>query len=459
MGEQTLKRFWYGTYLPWAGKTLKMETLAVKTHIVQKFILPELGEYDLRDIDEEVIRQWHGKLLSMRKEEDGEPYSATYLRTIHNQLTAILAKAVEKRIIQANAAISLGSIGDHDGRKVRVWGPETYSRFLLCISSPEMRLMCNLSFWCALRRKEILNLTCEDVEPGGRRITVSLPRPVNPGWTGTPVTLSSPFERRVVDIPLFMQKEMEAARRVAARNSGAPLFHLSASDLNRRMHDAAEAAGLANIGFDGLRDSSMVLLLKAGFQPSSITQHAGVSLQSFERRFSRFIRHDEGMSEKLVQYAISHGKNGELEELGDLSRRIEDEPEDERARTGKQDKNGVRIIPTGQPGQRLSKSFFLDRIRIRQFATWCGLKERARKELSSAGISVLKAINLDEDELAEDYRLSLTTISILKSAFKALGVGKGITKAELHEMGRYRFEDFASFRKECGERRENSLGD
>ena len=70
MGEQTLKRFWYGTYLPWAGKTLKMETLAVKTHIVQKFILPELGEYDFRDIDEEVNRQWHGKLLSIRKEED-----------------------------------------------------------------------------------------------------------------------------------------------------------------------------------------------------------------------------------------------------------------------------------------------------------------------------------------------------------------------------------------------------
>lgn len=450
-----LSEFWHISYLPWAKKSLKASSLEVKVPIVQKFILPRFGQVDIGAITEGDVESWHEALTKLRKD-DGEPYSQTYLRTIHNQLVAILGKAVEKRLIIVNPAISLGSIGSHDAHKVDIWTPEEYGRLITKVGSRTMRLIFNLAFWCSLRRKEILSLAPEDVDDDGHWMSISIPRPVNPNWTGTPVVLSSPFERRKVDIPIFMQEDIRDARdkAIAGRTT---LFPYSDTALSTALSAAADDARLRHIGFDGLRDSSICLMIEAGFTASDIARHTGTSLQALERRFSQYFDSKAGFSERLVDHVFGMALKSGQDEINGRSRTAEGNvlPVAKKSPSRKMPRANVaiplfsedrpRIFPSNQK-KGLHAIYSLDQIPVQTFATWCGLYERSRKMLAASGLSMLKLVNTDAKTLQDTYRLPPSAIQTLKEAFDALGIREGITRSGLRMMGRYTFEDFAGFR-------------
>lgn len=448
----TLSEFWSSVYLPWAMKVLKPSSLAAKVPAVQKFILPHLGHLSIDDITEQTVEDWHRTLLSLRKS-DGTPYASTYLRTTHNQLTAMLEKAVEKGIIIVNPAISLGSIGDHDARKVLFWTAEEYALFIAKVEDRTMRLMFNLAFWCSLRRKEILMLSPEDVGDDGHWMTISTPRPVNPGWTGTPVVLSSPFETRRVDVPIFMREDIRDAREKAILRK-TTLFPYDKHTLSTMLSAATDNVKLRRIGFDGLRDSSILLMIKAGFTASDIARHTGTSLQALERRFSAFFRKDAGFSERLVDYVLGAGLDNrkktvssEREDDGPCSRKLSRPKARKKRRQEKAASMQCRITPSNRK-DGLHAIYSLDQMPVRIFATWCGLNENARKRIASSGLTMLQLIKADDGMLRDFCRIPSSAIRRLREAFKALGIGEDVSKSTLHAMGRYTFEDFASFRDE-----------
>lgn len=67
---------------------LKLNTFLTKRHIMDTKIIPYFEKKSLAEITATDIIQWQNQLLSMR-DENGMPYSQTYLRTIQNQLSAI----------------------------------------------------------------------------------------------------------------------------------------------------------------------------------------------------------------------------------------------------------------------------------------------------------------------------------------------------------------------------------
>lgn len=444
----TLTTFWDNVYLPWAKRTLQASSLTVKTAAVRKFVLPYLGSLPLSDITEKTVDDWHTTLSELRKD-DGSPYSATYLRTIHNQLTAILEKAVEKGLIVVNPAISLGSLGDHDARRVVYWSAAEYMAFIVKVEDRMMRLIYNLAFWCSLRRKEILSLRPSDVSDDGCVLSISMPRPVNPGWTGSPVVLSSPFEIRKVDVPVFMRDDIREARDRAVSEK-TTLFPFSKEALSESLSAASDNAGLRRIGFDGLRDSSIRLMIEAGFSPSDIAEHVGMSLQALERRFSPFFAERTGLSERLVDYVVGKGLGKTGDDGGKQPARVMTR-KSRIAKTGKavSGKPIPRITPSNAK-DGLHTTAYLDMMPIRMFATWCGFRENARKRLGATGLSMLKLINADEKVLRDVYHLPAAVVERLQEAFRAFGVEKGIRRDELHGMGRYTFRDFEGFRNYQG---------
>lgn len=60
----------------------------IRTKILPYFESRKMEEIELKD-----IIAWQNELLSY-KDESGQPYSATYLKTIHSQLSAIFNHAV-----------------------------------------------------------------------------------------------------------------------------------------------------------------------------------------------------------------------------------------------------------------------------------------------------------------------------------------------------------------------------
>lgn len=233
-------------------------------------------------------------------------------------------------------------------------------------------------------------------------------------------------------------------RAVSAKTT---LFPLSKEALSESLSAASDNAGLRRIGFDGLRDSSIRLMIEAGFSPSDIASHVGMSLQALERRFSPFFAERSGFSEKLVDYVTRKGLGKTEDDIGKKAVRASSARKSRITKKGKDDsgKVNVRITPSNAK-DGLHTIAYLDAMPVRMFATWCGFRENARKRLGATGLSMIRLINADEKTLRDVYRLPAAVVERLQEAFRALGVEKGIRRDELHGMGRYSFQDFEGFR-------------
>ena len=68
---------------------LKENTWATKEHIIRTKLLPYFGKLKMCNITAQQIITWQNEMLN-HKDEKGQSYSPVYLKTVHNQLSAIL---------------------------------------------------------------------------------------------------------------------------------------------------------------------------------------------------------------------------------------------------------------------------------------------------------------------------------------------------------------------------------
>ena len=68
---------------------IREHTYNQKQYVINKKLLPYFGKLPLCEITPAAIRKWQNELISYREEND-KPYSETYLKTINNQLSAIM---------------------------------------------------------------------------------------------------------------------------------------------------------------------------------------------------------------------------------------------------------------------------------------------------------------------------------------------------------------------------------
>lgn len=76
-------------YLTDLEPRIKRNTFLTKKHIIETKILPYFGKRKLDDIRTSDVIQWQNEIMKLKKD-NGELFSPTYLKTIHNQLSAIL---------------------------------------------------------------------------------------------------------------------------------------------------------------------------------------------------------------------------------------------------------------------------------------------------------------------------------------------------------------------------------
>ena len=80
-------------YMEDMSHRLKPTTMDNKRNIIDSKLLPYFSRLKVCDIDTIKVRKWQNELISFR-DENGKPYSQTYLKTVNNQLSAILNYAV-----------------------------------------------------------------------------------------------------------------------------------------------------------------------------------------------------------------------------------------------------------------------------------------------------------------------------------------------------------------------------
>ena len=72
---------------------LKENTWLTKEHIVETKIMPYFAKRIISEITTKDVMAWQNELLAYR-DENRKPYSQTYHKTVHNQLSALLNHAV-----------------------------------------------------------------------------------------------------------------------------------------------------------------------------------------------------------------------------------------------------------------------------------------------------------------------------------------------------------------------------
>lgn len=104
---------------------LKYNTYLNKKYIIEDKILPYFKNKSLSDISSSDIIKWQNLMLSFR-DINGRSYSQTYLRTVQNQLSAILNHACKFYSLKDNPSSMVGKMGKKKTHEMKFWTKAEY---------------------------------------------------------------------------------------------------------------------------------------------------------------------------------------------------------------------------------------------------------------------------------------------------------------------------------------------
>lgn len=247
----------------------KPTTQTNRDYLVQKHILPFWGQMQIREITEDAISHWHATFYDA----DGAPiYKATYLRSMHSRLSAVLNYAKQCGWIEKNPS-STCSIGAKNADERPVWTIAEYSRFRHAIEDAPVEYYAFETFYfTGLRLGELLALTIDDIDLDRRtiRVTKNLQTVKGKEMILTPKT---PKSIRTVRINAALADELREY--IVSLPTEGRVFPTTRDRLRRVLRRGTEAAGLNPISIHCFRHSHITNLISAGFSPTDIGKRVG----------------------------------------------------------------------------------------------------------------------------------------------------------------------------------------
>lgn len=138
-------------YLTDLEPRIKRNTFLTKKHIIETKILPYFGKRKLDDIRISDVIQWQNEIMKLKKD-NGELFSPTYLKTIHNQLSAILNHAVNMYGLKDNVARKAGTMGKEENKEMEFWTQEEFQAFLEFVADkPISYFAFEMLYWTGIR--------------------------------------------------------------------------------------------------------------------------------------------------------------------------------------------------------------------------------------------------------------------------------------------------------------------
>ena len=207
---------------------LKENTWETKKHIIDKKLIPYFGKLKMCNITAQQIITWQNELINY-KDDNGKPYSPVYLKTIHNQLSAIFNHAVRYYNLKENPC----------------------------------------------QKGELLALTSADFDFEKRTVTINKSfQHLN----GRDIITSPKTEKsnRTIQLPKFLCDEMQDYLKMLY-DVGLEdrVFPITKSYLHREMDRGAKEAGVKRIRIHDIRHSHVSLLIDMGFSATAIADRVG----------------------------------------------------------------------------------------------------------------------------------------------------------------------------------------
>lgn len=260
-------------YLEDMSHRLKPTTMENKQFIINGKLLPYFGKLKICDIDTIKVRKWQNELISYR-DSDGKPFSQTYLKTVNNQLSALMNYAVAHYRLPSNPCKAAGSMGKSKADEMNIWTQEQYEQFSKAIQKSSVKLAFDILFYTGMRSGELLALTPADILPT-KRISI------NKNYAkvrGQELFLEpkTPKAKRNISIPDFLYDDIHAyISKLYGIEKGDRIFYFTKSALEKELKRVAKKIGLETIRVHDLRHSHASMLIEMGFAPLEIADRLG----------------------------------------------------------------------------------------------------------------------------------------------------------------------------------------
>jgi integrase len=254
---------------------LRENTWLTKESIIQQKILPYFANRKLSDISAKDVMDWQNE-IRCTKDKRGKPHTPTYLKTIHNQLSAIFNHAVRYYDLRANPAAKAGNMGSEERQEMLFWTKEEYLRFSdAMMDKPMSYYAFEMLYWCGVRLGELLALTPKDFDfdKGTVSINKSYQRLKGKDVITTPKTKKS---NRTIMMPDFLVQEMqEYLKMFYSKKDTDRIFPFSKHYLHHEMNRGTKATGVKRIRIHDIRHSHVSLLVDMGFSALAIADRVG----------------------------------------------------------------------------------------------------------------------------------------------------------------------------------------
>lgn len=272
--DMTLASF-YELYCNDKDNRIRNTTKANKSHMIETKMLPYLGDKKLSEIIPLDILNWQNEIQSLRTS-NGLRYRDSCLRSISNQLSAMLNHAVRYYNLPSNPMTKVDRMGSKKTDEMRFWTKDEYKRFAYeVMDKDEAYLLFELMYWLGIRSGEALALMPADFDFKRNRvfITKTYVRLNGKDVFNPPKT---PKSERTIVMPPFLADEVQDY--LIAHPGIKPddrLITVSKSYLAHEMDRGSKRAGVKRIRIHDLRHSHVSLLIEMGFSALAIAERLG----------------------------------------------------------------------------------------------------------------------------------------------------------------------------------------
>ena len=279
---------------------LRQNTWMTKENIIQKKLLPYFGNKSMSEIGAKDIIKWQNEMMNQRGK-DGKSFSATYLKTLHNQVSAIFNHAVKFYDLKSNPAAKAGSVGKKEAKDMLFWTKDEYIKFAdAMMDKPLSFYAFEMLYWCGIRLGELLALTAADYD--FNKCTVSISKSYQRLNKEDIITEpKTPKSNRVIKMPDFLCQEIqEYIKTLYGYESGDRLFPISKSYLHHEMDRGAKQSGVKRIRVHDIRHSHVSHLIELGFSAVAIADRVGHESIDITYRYAHlFPSKQEEMADRL----------------------------------------------------------------------------------------------------------------------------------------------------------------
>lgn len=129
----------------------KESTWLTKEHIIRTKLVSYFGKRKMCDICSKDVMTWQNEMMGHRSEA-GKAYSPVYLKTLHNQLSAVFNHAVRHYGLKANPAAQAGNMGKAKNGEMQFWTKTEYLQFIeAMMDKPRSFYAFEMLYWTGIR--------------------------------------------------------------------------------------------------------------------------------------------------------------------------------------------------------------------------------------------------------------------------------------------------------------------